>query len=187
MQNLKFLIMTSALALLAAGCALRPVPTALIPTLEPSTAGPTAPATAEESGRYLNEEAGISLVLPLDWSASGPYPVSVGETSYNLYLLGLDPSPNAGPGVSRLIVAEDDKLSIEAFILSQCSTCPSLEIADATLNGIPIQRTVIGGGGVPFEVEWNFLDRGGRLVGLSVHGPQTMGTLNDVLQTLHLE
>jgi hypothetical protein len=135
----------------------------------------------------VNAEAGISLTLPEGWTAAGPFSVAVGDTSYNLYALGREPSPEGGPGASRLIVAADEKLSIDAFITSQCSTCPPSERSESTLNDIPIQRAIIGGGGVPFQVEWIFLENDGRLVGLSIHDPDTLATLDEVVRTLKLE
>jgi hypothetical protein len=176
-----------ALALLLGACAAGAEPIIATDTPEPASSLPASPTSPAEADRYVNPDAGISLILPAGWSTSGPYPVSVGETSYNLYLLGLDPSPNSGPGASRLIAAVDEQLSLSAFLESQCSTCPPAEVTAATLNGVPVQRAVIGGGGVPFEVEWVFLDHDGRLVGLSIHDPQTLETLTSVLETLRLE
>jgi len=187
MRFLRSFITTGALAVLASSCARAAESPLPIFTPESPAPLPTSPTPGAGSDRYVNLEAGLSLALPAGWSTSGPYPVPVGETSYDLYLLGLDPSPNAGPGASRLIVAADDRLSIEEFTLSQCTECPSSEWVETALNGIPVLRAVIGGGGVPFEVEWIFIDHGGRLIGLSIHDPQTMETLYDVLDTLSLE
>jgi hypothetical protein len=187
MHNPKILILASLIALLAAGCASVSEPAAPSATSERSTPSSAAPTNGVDAGRYVNAEAGLSLALPEGWTAAGPFSVAVGDTSYNLYVLGREPSLEGGPGASRLIVAADEKLSIDAFIASQCSTCPPVEITGSTVNGIPIQRAIIGGGGVPFQVEWIFLENDGRLVGLSIHDPQTLEPLMDVSATLLLE
>jgi hypothetical protein len=176
-----------AVALILSACTAGAEPVISTSTPEPAPSLPASPTAASGADRYVNLDAGISLVLPEGWSAAGPYPASAGDSSYNLYLLGPDPSPNAGPGASRLIAAADDTLTLTGLLESQCSTCPSAEVTPATLNGISVQRAVIGGGGVPFEVEWVTLDHNGRLVGLSIHDPQTLETLNNVLETLRLE
>ena len=186
MYDLRNLVLTGALALLAAGCGSSPEPLALTPTAERASATSAAPTSAAEPDRYVNEEAGISLILPAGWGSAGPFPVAVDNSSYDLYLLGPDASPNAGPGASRLIVAADEALTVEAFLESQCTTCTPAEISNSIINGIQVQRALLGGGGVPFIVEWVFLDRDGRLVGLSIHDPDTLETLEPVLETLQL-
>jgi len=157
-----------------------------------STATPTEsiPATRfspePQAARYVNQDAGLSLVLPPGWTAAGPFDAAAGDAAYALYVLGLDPALEGGPGASRLIVAADNTLSIQSFLAAQCSTCPDHGVTDAQLNGIPVQRAVLGGGGVPFEIEWVFLEHDGRLVGLAIHDPATLETLNPVLDTLEL-
>lgn len=187
MKSVASRVTALALVVLLGACTVGAEPSIATSPSEPAPPPPASPTAASGADHYVNLDAGISLVLPEGWSTSGPYPVSVGETSYNLYLLGLDPSPNSGPGASRLIAAADEQLSLSAFLESQCSTCPPAEVAPSTLNGVSVQRAVIGGGGLPFDVEWVFLDHDGRLVGLSIHDPQTLETLNGVLETLRLE
>jgi len=183
MRTWRISTISGVLAVLLAGCAAAGVaPVDPVPTAS-ALASPTAEGMAE---RYINHEAKLSLALPQGWDSAGPFPVAVGSSAYNLYLLGPDPSPNAGPGASRLIVAADEALTVEAFLESQCSTCPPAELTTSNLNGMKVQRSTLGGGGVPFVVEWIFLERDGVLTGLSIHDPDTLETLETVLETLQL-
>lgn len=183
MRTWRIAAISGVLAILLAGCAaagaapVDPVPTA--PDL-------ASPSTEEVTERYVNHEAKLSLALPQGWDSAGPFPVAVGSSTYNLYLLGPDPSTKAGPGASRLIVAADEALTVEAFLESQCFTCPPAELTTSNLNGIKVQRATLGSGGVPFVIEWIFLERDGRLTGLSIHDPDTLETLETVLETLQL-
>jgi hypothetical protein len=153
--------------------------------------GPTAIPTQEDSGlRYINEEARISLILPEGWNVAGPFSISImadGSHGFNLYNLGVKPEPSGGPGTSHLIVGDSQKLTIDDFVQYQCSTCPVHPIETVMLGDLPAKVTIIGGGSVPFEVEWYFFEHNGNLIGLSIHDPETLGTLEDVYQTLQLE
>jgi hypothetical protein len=141
----------------------------------------------QEPDRYHNPEAGISLVLPEGWRAAGPTSIALGDAAYNLYTIGSDPETSGGPGLSQLIVAQEGEITIDAFLQAQCSTCDPHPLQRAILNGIEVQRTLVGGGGVPFEVEWVFLTHNSRLIGLSLHDPESLGTLESVLETLQFE
>jgi hypothetical protein len=149
---------------------------------------PTSTPTPAMTGtKYINKEAGISLILPEGWDVAGPFPVSItvdGTSNYNLYNLGVQPEASGGPGVSHIIVGDAQKLTIEAFVQSQCSTCPIHPIETVILGEVPAKSTIIGGGSVPLEIEWFFMEHNGRLIGLSIHDPETLETLDDVLQTL---
>jgi hypothetical protein len=176
--------MLSAIALLIGACS--------APGTPPATAAPTDPAepsaTVSSEARYVNEEGGFSLVLPEGWSAAGPLPVAIdGGGSYNLYTLGPEPSADAGPGMSRIFVAEAEGLTLEQFVAQQCSTCPEHPVEQITLGSAPARMTRIGGGPVPFEVEWFFVDNSGRLIGLSIIDPETMETLDAVMQSYRVE
>jgi hypothetical protein len=146
--------------------------------------------TGIPQSRYMNEEARISLILPDGWDVAGPFPVSIttdGSYDYHLYNLGIQPEASGGPGTSHLIVADPQKLTIEAFIQDQCSTCPIHPIETVMLGDVSAKRTIVGGGSVPFEIEWFFLEHNGSLIGLSIHDPETLETLDNVLQSIRLE
>ena len=147
----------------------------------------TATVLAQGPDRYHNPEAGISLVLPYGWRTAGPTSIALGESTYNLYTMGLDPESSGGPGLSQLIVAQEEEITIDAFLQAQSAACDPHPLQVSTLNGIEVQRTLVGGGGVPFEVEWVFLPHNGLLIGLSLRNPETMATLENVLETLQLE
>jgi hypothetical protein len=162
------------------------------PGTPPATSAPSAivepSATVSPEARYVNDEAGFSLVLPEGWSAAGPFPVTIeGGGSYDLYILGLEPSAEGGPGTSRVFVADSAELTLEQFVLLQCSTCPEHPVEQTTLGSTSARATRIGGGSVPFEVEWFFVENSGRLIGLSIIDPETMESLNAVLQSFRPE
>jgi hypothetical protein len=41
-----------------------------------------------------------------------------GKTGYHLYLLGKNPAPGSGPGISRIVIAEGTGFSVDEFIES---------------------------------------------------------------------
>jgi hypothetical protein len=148
------------------------------------------PTPESSESRYFNQEARISLILPDGWDVAGPFSVSIitnGSHDYHLYNLGIQPEASGGPGISHLIVADPQKLTIEAFIQDQCSTCPVNPIETTMIGNISTKRSIVGGGSVPFEIEWFFVEHNGNLVGLSIHDPETLETLEEVIQTLQLE
>jgi len=164
---------------------------ALACALPQAVAGPNQAATPESAatatsdpGRTRVDEGGLSLVLPSGWSMAGPHSAEAGGVSYQLYTLGLDPAASGGPGTSLIIIADAAQLSAEAFVAAQCSTCPVAPFVDTQLGGLPARRTQAGGGGVPFTVDWVFVERGGQLIGLSMRDPETLATLEDVLQSV---
>lgn len=134
--------------------------------------------------RYRNAEGGFSLLLPDGWTVAGPYPVEVGSGSYSLYTLGTDPGSSGGPGTSQMIIADVPAFTLEAFLLAQCSTCPEHPVVEATLGGLPARRTQVGGDGVPFTVDWTFVETEGKLVGFSIRDPETLAAREDVLGTI---
>ncbi len=145
----------------------------------------TSPRNRSESEtRYINPEGGFSLVLPPGWEVAGPTPISQDGFTYNSYALGVDPTASGGPGTSRIIVADGTKHSVEEFIQLQCSTCPEHALEPIQIGGFPAVRTQIGGGGVPILVEWIFIERDGQLLGFSLHDPQTLEPLDNVMQFL---
>ena len=175
----------------------------LVVGLSASSCGPEVtsdlPATATEAmeenqaaytrsvDRYVNPDGGFSLVLPEGWEVVGPMPVSQDGMSYDLYLLGVNPSSSDGPGASRIIVADAAVLSIEQFVALQCSTCPQHSLESIPLGERLAVRTRITGGGVPFEVDWIFVEDQGKLLGFSIHDPETLESLESVIQTLVLD
>jgi hypothetical protein len=162
------------------------------PGTPPATAAATSPiepsATVASEVQYVNEEGGFSLALPEGWSAAGPFPVAIdGGASYSLYNVGVEPSAESGPGTSRIFIADATSLTPEQFVLLQCSTCPEHPVEPTTLGSTPARVTRIGGGSVPFEVEWFFVENTGRLICLSIIDPETMESLDPVLQSFQLE
>jgi len=171
--------MLCALAALIGACSAGATPPA-------AATAPPPPILAET--RYVNAEGRFRLALPEGWSAAGPFAIPVdGGGTYNLYTLGLEPSAEGGPGTSRVIVAEAAGLTPEQFVTLQCSICPPHPVEAVTLGSVSAQATRIGGGSVPFEVEWYFVEHAGKVIGLSIIDPETMETLIPVVQSLRLE
>lgn len=142
--------------------------------------------TAQET-RYINSEGSFSLVLPESWQVAGPQQgTSGGGLSFSLYRLGQDPDASGGPGTSSIVIADAGTLTIEAFVLGQCSTCPLAPIEDIVLGEVAARQTVIGGGGVPVQVTWTFFEHAGKLIGLAIHNSETLEPLTGVLQSLEL-
>jgi hypothetical protein len=101
--------------------------------------------------------------------------------------MGNQPETSGGPVTSHLIVADPQKLTIETFAQYQCSTCSMNPIETFMLGEIPAKHTIIGGGSVPSEMEWFFMEHNGDPIGFSIHNPETLETLEEINQTLRLE
>jgi len=171
--------MLCALAALIGACSAGATPPA-------AATAPPPPILAET--RYVNAEGRFRLALPEGWSAAGPFAIPVdGGGTYNLYTLGLEPSAEGGPGISRVIVADAADLTVDQFLTLQCSIRPQHPVEAVTPGSVSAQATRIGGGSVPFEVEWYFVEHAGKLIGLSIIDPETMETLIPVVQSLRLE
>jgi len=187
--RLRLILLAVITTLSALACMLTgPTQELLVTPLIESATEALEPTATDTASRYFNTEAAISLVLPSGWGAAGPFAIDVpGQFEYDLYVLGISPSDSGGPGPSRLIVGDPSAMSLDSFAASQCGDCPKQPIEDAVLAGVPVRRTTIGGGSVPFRVEWMFLEHAGKVIGLSIHDPGTLESLQDVLQTLRLE
>jgi hypothetical protein len=176
---------------LLAGCSGLAAPTvAASATAEPPTIATDAasPTVKPEDGNvYVNEAIGVSMVLPDGWSVAGPFRVEADGLTYDAYSVGLEPSASGGPGLSRIVVGDSSSMTLDAFALQQCKTCPEHPIEDTTLDGRPARRLTIGGGGVPFTVEWTFVELGSRTVGFSLRDPDTLAPLPDILATVRLQ
>jgi hypothetical protein len=177
------------LAVLLVACAGLATPTE---TPEPPTAAPaaSAPPSAtrepDQGNLYTNDQVGFSLVLPEGWNVIGPEDVQAAGLSYQAYFLGPDATGEGGPGMSRIVIGDATTLTVDAFVRQQCQTCPEHPVEDVTLDGRPAQRVLVGGGGVPFTVEWTFVQLDGRTVGFSLHDFDTLEPLPEVLATVRL-
>jgi hypothetical protein len=163
--------------------------TAALACAAPQPAAPptTAALPTPDPGRVRFDEGGFSMTLPQGWSVAGPFAAQVDGAAYSLYALGIDPGASGGPGTSQIIVAEAAQLTAEAFAAAQCTTCPTSPFVDVQLGGLPARRIPIGGGGVPFVVEWTFVEREGKLIGFSIRDPETLATLEDVLRSVQFD
>jgi len=169
---------------------LAPLPTE--PTETPAVVINPEPPTAlveptQDPGRYYNEEGGFSLVLPEGWSVAGPVAVSKDDRSYNLYTLGVDPTVEGGPGISKIVVGSSDQWTPELFVQSQCSTCPANPFEQVTLGGKSGWRTQVGGGDVPLVVTWYFVRNENVFIALAIHEPDTLFPLDNVIQSITFE
>lgn len=101
--------------------------------------------------------------------------------------LGIDPAPGGGPGNSQIVIADPKQWTPEQFAQAQCSTCPASPFENVTLGGEPVQRTQVGGGGVPFTITWYFVEHNGKLIALAIHDPETLKSLDDVIQSIRFQ
>lgn len=163
--------------------AVGPAPTSAIEEMEPTSA-----VALPETEPYTNQDGRFQITLPEGWQVVGPEEVQVEDgIAYSLYLLGEQPSKfGGGPGESRIIIADANQLSIARFLEQQCSLCPEQPIEQIGIAGAPAWRTIIGGGSVPIEVEWIFVEHAGKLIGFSIHDPETLVSLDQVVQSIQL-
>ena len=185
-KGLAWALVIVLIALAALACNLGETTARPTETVSPATMPDSPPA---DEGRYANTEGGFSLVLPEGWSVLGPLAVTVPETGagYSLYVLGAAPTESAGPGASMIVIADAAQLTIQEFSASQCYTCPQNHSEEAMLGTVPAERLRVGGGTVPFDESWFFVEHHGRRIGLAVHDPDTPEPLNEVLAALRLE
>lgn len=186
----RFFVLVPAIVVWAA-CLPTSEPTVGTPAPSPTLAAtavletrfPTVPVT-----RYTNAEGQFSLQLPDGWQVLAPQIVmSDGEKPYTLYTLGESPAPSGSPGSSKMVIADAQLWTVEAFVHSQCTVCPAHPVEQATLNGIPAQQTKIGGGTVPITVTWHFVTHHGKLIALAIHDAETLEPIHDVLQSIQID
>jgi hypothetical protein len=147
-----------------------------IPTFTPS-------ATPVPMQEFTDAAAGITLQLPADWQVSQPSQIALGT----LYNLGPEPV-GPGPYSSTFILIDTAMWDVEEAALElecggDCQLPTPLE--PAIVAGMPAQRTVIGSQG-DSPLEWFFVSHAGRLVAFSLHHPETLQTLQPVVQSLAL-
>ncbi len=172
------------LLLTLAGCSPPADLTILVPT---ETQQESVPTPTVGRLRYFNEQGSFSLILPDGWKVSGPIDATGGgDLTFSLYRLGPDPVVSGGPGMSSIAILDLDAATIEEFVQGQCSTCPLAPIEDVQMGQVSAKQTVIGGGGVPLEVTWTFVEHNGKLIALAIHDPQTLKRLSDVLESVQL-
>lgn len=134
------------------------------PTTMPPEATPTPNSNIPaDAVAYTNSDYGFAMLLPAGWNVAGPLHAT--SQGFTFYTLGPTVNGEGGPDTSQIIVT--DQLTLEQFVKSQCSVCPTQPVEDTTLGGSPAKRTRIGGGSAP-EAEWYFVSQAGRLIGFSV-------------------
>ena len=129
----------------------------------------------------------FSIDLPQGWDITSVEINTDPNRPYTLYLLGVNPTGNDGPGVSRVAIADADQWTPEDFALAQCSTCPQNAFESVNLGGKPALRTEVGGGGVPIRITWYFVENNGNFIALAIHDPESLLPLEDVLASIMFE
>jgi len=141
--------------------------------------GPENQPITDPEQFYTNEEGGFSLVLPPNWVVQGPISTSLGSH----YLLGPPTLEQAGPSNSSILVANAGQFSPEEVAAQLCGGCTSLPaLQDAVVNGVEAKLATIGGEGAP-ALEWVFVQNEGKLICLSIHDPETLQSLDGVVQS----
>ena len=177
----KFIIMASIAVFLAAcGSNLTRVNSPTVTSI-PTEMAPTQEIHSEYGEAYTNMDGGFSMVLPVGWQVSGP----IETNGYQLYFMGPDTFSSGGPGMSQILIAEVDSMTIQQFVNLQCSTCPTNPVENITLGGLPAYETVIGGGGVP-EFTWQFVEHSGKLIGFSLR-PLNDESLDWVVESIKFD
>lgn len=130
----------------------------------------------------------FSFDLPDGWDIFGPEKINDDQgRSYDLYLLGEDPTSSDGPGISQVIVASADQWTPQDLAQAQCSTCLDNGFEEVAVAGKSAQRTQIGGGGVPIVITWYYVENHGNLIAFALHNPQTLAPLDAVIETIVFE
>jgi hypothetical protein len=165
--------------------------------MEPSTTLPVEAAAEENGGAAPAEDdtatsvfgpGTFTLSLPEGWDVTGPVMVDAGNgRSYDLWVLGVDPTVNQGPGGSKVAIGEASQWTPEAFVQGQCSTCPVHDFETVEVGGLSALRTQVGGGGVPFEITWYFVELNGRFIAFAIHDPETLEPLVDVIASIQFD
>ncbi len=129
----------------------------------------------------------FTMDLPEGWDVSSETIIVDESSSYDLFLLGDNPTSSGGPGISKVIVANAADWTPQTLAATQCSTCPENPFESVTLGGKSALRTQIGGGGVPIMITWYFVENKGNLIGLAIHNLQTLEPMDDVLQSIQFD
>jgi hypothetical protein len=186
-HRLSWLLVGLAAILLTACTSSTPTPEASSPTQVPQPTDLPAVST-EEPAQLVFGPGTFSLDLPVGWEIYGPLEVTNDpDRPYEVYQLGEDPSTSGGPGMSIVAIDRTDRWTPEDFVLAQCSTCPNNGFESVTIDGIPALRTEIGGGGVPIMITWYFVEHRGNFIAFTIHDPETLLPLEDVIQSIRFE
>jgi hypothetical protein len=131
---------------------------------------------------YANAEGDFSLLLPPNWEVMGPAESELGPQ----YLLGPAPlSDRQAPANGSLFIADAGMLSAQEAAQLLCGGCvPPPELEEAVLNGQGARRAIITGPGLA-ELEWFFIEGNGKTIFFSIHDPDTLETLDGVVQTFN--
>jgi hypothetical protein len=131
---------------------------------------------------YANAEGDFSLLLPPNWEVMGPAESELGTQ----YLLGPAPlSDRQAPANGSLFIADAGMLSAQEAAQLLCGGCvPPPELEEAVLNGQGARRAIITGPGLA-ELEWFFIEGNGKTIFFSIHDPDTLETLDGVVQTFN--
>lgn len=179
-----------AVLLLVSACSLQPaanapaddVPDNALPADEDTT------NSADQPAESVFGEGGFTLDLPEGWDVFGPDTIEdEAGRSYQIYLIAPDQGYLEGPGASKVIIASTAEWSTMDLIQNQCSTCPDNGYEVIMLGNTSALKTEIGGGGVPFTVTWYFVEHGGNLIGISIHDPETLEPLTDVVESIQFQ
>lgn len=154
-----------------------PFPTESLPSAT-ETPAPTDTPTPVPLETYENGEGAFQIDLPADWRVERR-----GETSLGThYWVGPEPL-GPGPASSAFFVTDAGTLSPEeaAEILHCGGGCAEeISLEETTLGERAAQRARLA----EEQVEWFFIENGGRLLILTLHDPVTLATRQDLLETL---
>lgn len=151
-------------------------------------AGDAFGVTGEVEAENVFGPGTFSISLPEGWDILGPETITTDpDRPYKLFLLGMDPSGNSGPGISRVIIASASEWTHEELASVQCSTCPQPLFESVMIDGQPAFRAQVGGGEVPILITWYYLENQGNLIAFAIHDPSTLEPLLEVIESIQLE
>lgn len=135
---------------------------------------------------YVNEEAGYSVSIPVDWESSDPQQTPLGE----LILLGKPPIDPGNPGNSKIISASTENLTEnEAAQLISCGAIDcndSIQFSVTTINGLTARHTTISSENTP-EIEWYFITFEERLIYFTLQDPLSLLPLDPMINSFQLQ
>ena len=135
---------------------------------------------------YVNEGAGYSVSIPVDWESSDPQQTPLGE----LILLGKPPIDPGNPGNSKIISASSQNLTENEA--AQLISCGAIDCNDAiqfsvtSINGLTARHTTISSENTP-EIEWYFITFGERLIYFTLQDPLSLQPLDPIINSFQLQ
>ena len=140
---------------------------------------------ADAFRQYVNESAGYSVYIPIDWEVSEAQRTPLGE----LVIMGTAPLDPGNPGTSKIISTSLDELSArDAAQLIKCGSTDcddSIQFTITEINGLQANHVTVSNENTP-EIEWYFLTYGERLIYFTLQDPRSLMPLTPLINSFSL-